>query len=166
MVTIDEERFDSEIMENWEIRLENRLGTRRRAAVQRRVLFYQDYSDKQIGTQILVPTADGGIQSNPRITNASSAEVWGLELEAIWQPNFMEGLVLQGGYTFLDTQYTDYVDVTTTAYRAAANASCPIDMVRTAMTRTIPWRRGRPTRIWMKSCITWTTVSILTILAP
>jgi iron complex outermembrane receptor protein len=123
--TIDEERFDSEIMENFEFGW--KTGWELGGALQfNGALFFQDYTDKQIGTQILVPDSSGGFRSNPRVINASSAEVWGLELEAIWQPNFMEGLVLQGGYTFLETQYTDFVDETTTITRAASVGDCPV----------------------------------------
>ena len=61
-------------------------------------LFFLDYTDKQVGTQILVPDGVGGFRSNPLVINASSAEVWGLELEAIWQPSFFEGLEFAGSY--------------------------------------------------------------------
>jgi len=123
--TIDEERFDSEKMENWEFGWKTawELG----GALQfNGALFFQDYTDKQIGTQILISDGIGGFRSNPRVINASSAEVWGLELEAIWQPNFLDGLVLSGGYTFLDTQYTDFVDETTTFIRAGAVGACDV----------------------------------------
>jgi outer membrane receptor protein involved in Fe transport len=112
-------------MENWEFGW--KTGWELGGAMQLNgALFFQDYTDKQIGTQILVPDGSGGFRSNPRVINASAAEVWGFELEAIWQPAFMEGLVLQGGYTFLDTQYTDFVDETTTATRAASVGECPV----------------------------------------
>jgi len=123
--TIDEERFDSEKMENWEFGWKTawELG----GALQfNGALFFQDYTDKQIGTQILISDGQGGFQSNPRVINASAAEVWGLELEAIWQPDFLEGLVLSGGYTFLDTQYSDFVDETTTFIRSALVGACDV----------------------------------------
>ena len=40
-------------------------------------LFLNDYTDKQVGTQIIRP---GGFLS-PRVINIDAAEVWGLELE-------------------------------------------------------------------------------------
>ena len=123
--SIDDERFDSEKMDTYEI------GTKTswEAAGYLQLngaLFFLDYTDKQVGTQILVPDGVGGFRSNPRVINASSAEVWGLELEAVWQPSFVEGLTLQAAYTYLDTQYTDFVDETTTFVRSARAGNCPV----------------------------------------
>ena len=123
--TIDEERFDSEKMDTYE------LGTKTawEAAGYLQLngaLFFLDYTDKQVGTQILVPDGVGGFRSNPRVINASSAEVWGLELEAVWQPSFLEGLTLSAAYTYLDTQYNDFIDETTTFVRAGRAGNCPV----------------------------------------
>jgi len=123
--TIEDERFDPEKMDSYE------LGTKTawEAAGYLQLnaaLFFLDYTDKQVGTQILVPDGVGGFRSNPRVINASSAEVWGLELEAVWQPSFLEGLELRGSYTYLDTQYTDFIDETTTFVRAAEAGNCPV----------------------------------------
>ena len=124
--TIDEERFDAEKMDTYEI------GTKTAWEIAgymqlNAALFYLDYTDKQVGTQILVPDGQGGFRSNPRVVNASSAEVWGLELEAIWQPSFVEGLTLSGAYTYIDSQYDDFIDETTTFIRTAQDAGgCPV----------------------------------------
>ena len=122
--TIDQERFDPEKMDTYEFGWKmtwEEVGVLFNGAV-----FFLDYTDKQVGTQILVPDGQGGFRSNPRVINASSAEVWGLELEATWQADFFEGLVFSGAYTFLDTQYTDFVDETTTFIRAAMAGNCPV----------------------------------------
>jgi outer membrane receptor protein involved in Fe transport len=124
--TIDEERFDAEKMDTYE------LGTKTAWELAgylqlNGALFFQDYTDKQVGTQILVPDGQGGFRSNPRVINASSAEVWGAEIEAVWQPSFLEGLTLSAAYTYLDSQYTNFIDETTTFIRAAQDAGgCPI----------------------------------------
>jgi len=121
--TVEDERFDPEKMDTYE------LGTKTawEAAGYLQLnaaLFFLDYTDKQVGTQILVPDGVGGFRSNPVVINASSAEVWGLEFEAIWQPSFVEGMTLSGAYTYLDSQYTDFIDETTTFTRAAADGAC------------------------------------------
>jgi len=123
--TIDEERFDPEKMDTYELGWKTTWEAGGFLLFNGAV-FFQDYTDKQIGTQILVSDGQGGFRSNPRVINASSAEVWGLELETTWQPEFMEGLVISGAYTYLDTQYTDFIDETTTFVRAAQVGNCPV----------------------------------------
>jgi outer membrane receptor protein involved in Fe transport len=125
VTTIEDERFDAEIMDYWE------LGTKTswEAAgflTLNGAFFFQDYTDKQIGTQVLVPDGQGGFRSNPRVINASAAEVWGLEIEAVWAPSILEGLLFSLAYTRLDTKYTDFVDETTTFVRAGMAGECPL----------------------------------------
>jgi iron complex outermembrane receptor protein len=61
-------------------------------------LFYYDYDDLQVST-----FADG----TTRIENAASAELTGLELEV--SALLTEGLVMNIGATFLDTEYDDFI---------------------------------------------------------
>jgi outer membrane receptor protein involved in Fe transport len=82
--------------------------------------FLQDYTDKQVTTQVI---DDSGI-SQPRVENASGAEIWGLELEFQWQPEWVEGLSVSLAYTYLDAEYTKFIDnVTSTQRLALANAA-------------------------------------------
>jgi outer membrane receptor protein involved in Fe transport len=78
-------------------------------------VFYNDYSDKQVRTQVL-----RNDQLNPIVTNASSAEVTGTELDINWLPDFLEGLSLRAAYTWQDPEYTDFVEPTTAPQRIAA----------------------------------------------
>ena len=84
-------------------------------------LFYQDYTDKQTSTQTI--GADGFLV--PRVTNASSAKALGLELEFAWLTP-VEGLSLNLGVTFLDTEYEDFVDLTTSSARIAISGTCNV----------------------------------------
>jgi outer membrane receptor protein involved in Fe transport len=132
--TIDDERFDSEVVQAWEFgwKTDWELGGFLRF---NGALFLNDYTDKQVGTQIVAP--DGNLQ--PRVINAAGAEVWGLELEAIWQPELLEGLVLSASYTYLDAKYTDFNDDTRSMVRAAQNGQCEI------VTKTgVPWQSVEP----------------------
>ncbi|MEQ1800897.1 MAG: TonB-dependent receptor [Gammaproteobacteria bacterium] len=114
---IENERFAPEKMTAWE------LGTKTAWTLGgylqvNGAAFYQDYTDKQVTTQILINDALA-----PRVTNASAAEIWGLELDLVWQPDLVDGLTLGASYTWLDATYTDYLDDTTVLPRAAA-AGC------------------------------------------
>jgi len=119
--TIDDERFLPEEVEAWE------LGAKTDWEVAGYLrlngsLFLNDYTDKQVGTQIV---NEQGI-SQPRVVNAAGAQVWGVELEATWQPKFVEGLVLNASYTWLDATYTDFTDFTRSVVRGAYAGQCDL----------------------------------------
>jgi iron complex outermembrane receptor protein len=119
--TLEEERFEPEKLKAYELGLKSDFE----AAGYWRLngsLFLQDYSDKQVGVQIVSPE---GV-SQPRVVNASGAQVWGLELDATWQPTFMEGLTLAFSGTLLDAEYTDWIDDSRNLVKAAAYGDCPI----------------------------------------
>ena len=83
-------------------------------------LFLNDYTDKQIGTQVV--NDDGILQ--PRVVNAAAAEVWGVEIEALWQPEFLEGLLLSVNYTYLRAEFVDFIDLTRSSIRSAYAGQC------------------------------------------
>jgi outer membrane receptor protein involved in Fe transport len=116
-----EDRFDPEKVTSWELGMKsdwNLAGFLRLNSS----LFFQDYTDKQIGTQI---EQDGFLK--PIIINASAAEVWGLELEALWQPELVDGLTLRAAWTYLDATFSDYVEQTRSLQRSAQyNGPCEI----------------------------------------
>ena len=112
-VSVEEDRFDPEKMTAWE------LGAKTdwQAAGDLRVNlsgFFQDYTDKQVNTQVL---QEGFL--SPRVLNAAAAQVWGLETDITWVPDFVQGLVLQAAYTYLDPTYTDFENDTANIVRAA-----------------------------------------------
>lgn len=113
-VKIADEYFLPEKLESWELGTKNTfpfLGSLQVNASG----FYQDYSDKQVNTQVI---RDG--VSAPVVLNASKAEVWGLELELLWQPDAVEGLLLGLNYTYLDAEYGTFIDDVTSPQRLAA----------------------------------------------
>ena len=61
----------------------------------------------------------------PIISNASSAEVWGLEISTTWQTP-LEGLLLSLAYTWLDTEYDDFVQTTSSSTRLAIAGTCEV----------------------------------------
>ncbi len=119
--TIEEQRFKPEVVDAWE------LGAKTDWAVAGFLrltgsLFLNDYTDKQVNTQLV---DESGIVK-PVVVNASGAEIWGLELEAIWQPQVVAGLTLSAGYTYLDAVYSDFLDTTRSVVRAAYNGQCEL----------------------------------------
>ncbi len=123
--TIDDERFKPEKMDAWEV------GTKTswEAAGDLRVngaFFFNDYTDKQITSQQLERDTDGVLTLNSRTINAAAAEVWGAELDATWQPSFFEGFTVSLAYTYLNAEYTDFLDDTRSLVRAAKAGNCTV----------------------------------------
>ena len=85
-------------------------------------VFFQDYTDKQISTQLL----DASGQLRPVISNAGGAEVWGFELETTWLPEIVDGLTLQAAYTFLNAKYTNWDIQTKSEYNIARTGQCRV----------------------------------------
>jgi outer membrane receptor protein involved in Fe transport len=118
--TIAEDEFDSEKLKAYE--LGGKTGWELAGYMQFNFAgFYQDYTDKQVATQKVV---DDRLVS--RVENASSAEVWGVEISSLWQPSFVDGLTLSAAYTWLDPTFDDYVDITKSLIRAAEAGECTV----------------------------------------
>ena len=119
--SIDEQRFDAEELQSWELGVKTNFEAGGFWNVNSSI-FLQDYSAKQVGIQIV---SSEGI-SQPRIINVGGTQVWGFEFELLWQPGFLEGLTLGLSGTLLDAKYTDFVDDTRNLVRAAVYGSCPV----------------------------------------
>ena len=118
--TIDNERFLPEKVNAYE--LGAKTNWELAGFVQANLaLFFQDYTDKQTTTTVLLDD-----RLTPRVTNASAAEVLGLELDFAWQPEFFDGLTLSAAYTYLDATYIDFDDDTTQLVRGAIGGSCEV----------------------------------------
>ena len=79
--------------------------------------FFQDFTDKQISIQRVVRGQLGTV-----ISNASGAEVHGLELDASWL--ITDNWRLSGGYTWLNGEFTDYKVLTTSSADPARIGNC------------------------------------------
>lgn len=87
-------------------------------------LFFQDYTDKQVGVTQFDERAQTDVAS---IQNAGEAEIFGLELDASWviSDNFFASIA----YTWLDTEYTKFDSITSSSTevartQAAGNGGC------------------------------------------
>ena len=117
-VEIDELRFAPEKMDTWEVGTKT-IWEAAGVLVANGAVFFNDYTDKQISTQVLID----GI-SSPRVTNASGAEVFGVEVDLNWLPSMIEGLTLRMAYTWQDAKYTDFIEKSTDVIRAGVAGGC------------------------------------------
>ena len=94
--------YDEETVTNYELGLKSVwLGGSLRVNL---AAFYMDYEDKQ--EELQLPSATSGTGQVTLVTNASTAEIYGLELDVQWLP--APGLGLRGNLGLLDAQYDDF----------------------------------------------------------
>ncbi len=116
----DEVEFDPEEMQVWELGMKRTLMDGRLRL--NGAYFFQDFTDKQISTQRIIRGQLGTV-----ISNASGAEVHGVELDANWLIN--DNWRLSGGYTWLSAEYTDYKVLSTGSADAARVGNCSLVVV-------------------------------------
>lgn len=91
----DDNRFDAEKLTVYEIGGKTRWLDRRLQV--NGAIFYQDFEDKQVSTQVPI-----GSLLKSKVINVP-AEVWGAEIEIDWL--ITEHLSFSGAYTWLDSEY-------------------------------------------------------------
>lgn len=117
----DENRFEQERVDVWELGaktawLDNRLTING-------AFFFQDYTDKQTSTQVVIGEAPNQVLGT-RPVNASAAEVWGIELDALW--SITENLNVSASYTYLNTEYKDFKILNSGAAPIALIGNCNV----------------------------------------
>ena len=112
---LDELKFDAEELIAYELGAKSSWLDR--SLTLNGAVFFQDYTDKQIPVQ----TIDDGFPF-VSLTNAGEAEVFGIELEAVWQVT--EQILVQGAYTYLDGEYTDLVYLTNSGNSISRAGNC------------------------------------------
>jgi outer membrane receptor protein involved in Fe transport len=132
--------FDQERLQVWELGtkttwLDGRLLANATA-------FFQDFKNKQVSTQVQV-----GNLLVPRTLNAGAAEVWGAELEFTWIAT--DNLRFDLAYTWLDTEYTEYFNKSTSAPTISYVNNCA-DVVATS---TVPIATGTYAGMLPSACI-------------
>jgi len=102
----DEIDFDEERLDVWELGYKTTLfdGSVRLNGS----FFYQDFKDKQVTVQAVVADTVG-----TKVENISGSEIYGIELDGSWA--ITDNLTASGGWTYLDSEYTDYEIFTTSA---------------------------------------------------
>jgi iron complex outermembrane receptor protein len=80
--------------------------------------FFQDFTDKQVSTQVIIGNTLGN-----RVTNAGGAELQGFELAGQWRAT--ERLTVSGGLThFFEYKYTSFDTLTSGAAELARTGNC------------------------------------------
>ena len=98
-------RFDSEKLLAYE--LGSKTSWADGAVVVNGALFFQDYTDKQVGVTQFDPRIGSDVSS---IENAGEAEIFGIELDASWEIN--EHWFVSAAYTWIDAEYTKFESLT------------------------------------------------------
>lgn len=112
----DEAEFEPEQLDVWEIGAKTTLFDGRVRF--NGTVFFQDFKEKQISLQKVIGNTTGIVTEN-----IDGSEIRGLEVDATWQAT--ENWLLQLGYTFLDSEYTDYTQVTNSNTTIAKEALGP-----------------------------------------
>ena len=111
----DEIEFEPEEMQVWEVGMKRTLMDGRLRF--NGAYFFEDFTDKQISIQRVVRGQLGTV-----ISNASGAEVHGVELDASWL--ITDNWRFSGGYTWLNGEFTDYKVITTSSADPARIGNC------------------------------------------
>ncbi|MXW44808.1 MAG: TonB-dependent receptor [Gammaproteobacteria bacterium] len=111
----DEIEFEPEEMQVWELGMKRTMLDGRLRF--NGAYFFQDFTDKQISIQRVIRGQLGTV-----ISNASGAEVHGVELDASWL--ITDNWSISGGYTWLNGEYTDYKVITTSSADPARIGNC------------------------------------------
>lgn len=113
--------------------------------------FRTDFTDKQVGTQILV----GNTISN-RVTNAGKALLEGVELGVQWRPS--ENWLVAAGLTYFSTyKYTNYKTTSTGAGEIARVGNCVVGYLDGSTfvpltNNTVPYAAGSTTAFRSLTC--------------
>lgn len=132
-------RFKAETVWNYEAGFKASFADRQvtfNAAV-----FYMDWTDKQVTQLVEDPAAPSGFRASVR--NAGAAEVLGLDASIVLRPNFAPGLTIDVGYTYLDTEYTDFTIATNSAFTVTEGANCTIGTVGTGTVCFVTYNGNR-----------------------
>lgn len=108
-------KFDEE--EHWVYELGAKTSWLDRRLTLNGAVFFDDYDKKLVSIQVPV-----GNLITTRTVNGGAAEVWGVELEANWAPT--DNLTLGAGYTWLDAEWTDFQQLTTSQNSVAVGGNC------------------------------------------
>ena len=83
-------------------------------------VFFQDFTDKQVSTQVdLAPGVIGIVPDN-----AGKAEIWGLEADVTWFVS--DSVTVSGSYTWLDGEYTEFLTQSTGGSSLARAGNCTL----------------------------------------
>ena len=116
----EEIQFAEEIMDVFELGFKSVL---RDGSVRLNgALFFEDYTDRQVSVQRIIGDQLGNV-----IRNAAGGEVFGAEIDMAVVLN--DQLTLTGGYSYLDSKYTDFKLTSTGSGEISRAGNCEITSV-------------------------------------
>lgn len=115
---IENARYTAETVWNYEVGTKTSWVDGRLIA--NGAVFFMKYTDKQFQQQIPDDTSPNGLTG--RTANAADSEVRGFEFDLAAAP--VDGVSLNLGYTFLDTEYTDFSQFSNTPLAIAGARNC------------------------------------------
>lgn len=115
---IENARYTAETLWNYELGTKNTWADGR--LIGNASVFFMKYTDKQYQQQIPDDTSPNGLTG--RTANAADSEVRGFEVDLAAAP--ADGVSLNLGYTFLDTEYTDFAQFSNTPLAIAGARNC------------------------------------------
>ncbi|MEQ8736657.1 MAG: TonB-dependent receptor [Rhodospirillaceae bacterium] len=115
---IENARYTAETVWNYEVGTKTSWADGRLIA--NGAVFLMKYTDKQFQQQIPDDTSPNGLTG--RTANAADSEVRGFEVDFAAAP--ADGVSLNAGYTFLDTEYTDFSQFSNTPLAIAGARNC------------------------------------------
>jgi len=119
---LSDSRFLAETVWNYEIGAKSTLADGQ--ITLNGALFYMDWTDRQVTQLLEDPAAPQGFRAS--VQNASAAEVYGVDLSFVLRPDFAPGLTFDFGYTYLDTEFSDFTILSTSAFTVTEAANCTI----------------------------------------
>jgi outer membrane receptor protein involved in Fe transport len=128
--SIADNSYDAETLWNYEIGAKTSWMNNR--LILNGAVFFMDYKDKQVSTLVVDTTTPTGLRAV--ISNASGAEVTGLELETSFFVT--ERFRVTAAYTFLDPKYTDFEEFSRNSSNIALAGSCEPVVVGTGTQST------------------------------
>ncbi|WP_446831268.1 TonB-dependent receptor [Candidatus Foliamicus sp.] len=115
--------FEPEELWNYEVGFKSALADGR--VTLNAAAFFMDYEGKQ--TTSLEPSDTAATGFDLVVGNAGAAEIRGFEVEAAI--GVTDNLVLRGGYTWLESEYTDFVTVTNSALSIGLVNNCTLQQL-------------------------------------
>ena len=93
-------------------------------------IYYNDYTDQQIGVQNSLTSPTGQVVTTAGIVNAGKVEVKGFEADVDWRAT--ENLRLSIGYAYTDAEFKEYVQGPPPGSAAAAFTACGVPAGQTS----------------------------------
>lgn len=137
--SLADSRYKAETVWNYEVGFKSTVLDRQLTL--NGAVFYMDWSNKQVSQLVEDPAAPSGFRAS--IRNAGAAEVYGADLSLVFRPSAAPNLSMDVGYTFLDTQYTDFTIASNSGFTVTEARNCTVGRVGSATVCFVTYNGNR-----------------------